>query len=204
MMCNLARGEMAEHIRAASEVVERTDLSPRGRGEGDKMSQDRGKGVKTAKPKECFCCVTSSHNKSEYKNFSAAVKQKFAQRGRANRHASEEVDSESDERQWLRERSMARAAQKLDACFPHAGDDDPDEYLLPLPVIKRSDDDYTSQMRSDVTAVKQVDPPAFKPDVLNRAIRRGPSWFQIPQHEWWRPGSRRKAGSKVRGRIGHY
>ena len=58
------------------------------------MSQDRGKGVKTAKPKECFCCVTSSHSKSDYKNLSAAVRQKFAQRGRTNRHASEKVDSE--------------------------------------------------------------------------------------------------------------
>ena len=164
-MCDLACDEVAKHIRAESEVMERTDLSPRGRGEGGKMSQDRGKGVKTAKPKECFCCVTSSHSKSEYKNLSAAVKQRFAQRGRANRHTSEEVDSESDERQWLRGTSMARAAQRLDACFPHAGDDDPDEYLLPPPVVEKSDDDYTSQMRSDVGAVEQVDPPAFKFDV---------------------------------------
>ena len=50
-------------------------------------------------------------------------------------------------------------------CFPHAGDDDPDEHLLPLLVIEKSDDDYTSQMRSDVSAVHQVEPPAFKPDV---------------------------------------
>ena len=65
-MCNLVCDEKTELIkagqtRAVSGVVERTDLSPRGRGEGGKMSQDRGKGVKTAKPKECFCCVTSSH-----------------------------------------------------------------------------------------------------------------------------------------------
>ena len=53
---------------------------------------------------------------------------------------------------------MARAAHKLDACFPHGGDDDPDEYLLPLPVIEESDDDCTSQMRSDVSAAEQVDP----------------------------------------------
>ena len=45
MMCDLACDEIAEQIRAASGVVERTDLSPRGRGEGGKMSQDRGKGV---------------------------------------------------------------------------------------------------------------------------------------------------------------
>ena len=63
--------------RAVSGFVERADLLPRGKGEGGKKSQDGGKGVKTAKPKECFCCVTSSHSKSEHKNLSAAVKQKF-------------------------------------------------------------------------------------------------------------------------------
>ena len=169
-MCNLARDETTKLIkagqtRAVSEVVERTDLSPRSKGEGGKRSQDGGKGVKTAKPMECICCVTSSHSKSEYKNLSAAVKRKFAQRGRTNRHASEEVDSESDERQWLRGTRMARAAHKLDACFPHAGDDDLDEFWFSMFVIEKSDDDYTSQTRSDVSAVKQVDPSAFKPVV---------------------------------------
>ena len=93
------------------------------------MSQDRGKGVKTAKPKECFCCVTSSHNKSESKNFPAAAKQKFAQRGRANRHASEEVDSESDERQCLRRTSMASPARELCVCSLHGSDDGPGRIL---------------------------------------------------------------------------
>ena len=55
----------AGQTRAISGVVERADLSPRGKGEGWKKSQDGGKGVETAKPKECFCCVTSSHSKSE-------------------------------------------------------------------------------------------------------------------------------------------
>ena len=109
--------------------------------------------------------MTSSHSTSEYKNLSAAVKQRFAQRGRANRYASEEVNSESDERQWLKGTSMARAAHKLDACFPHAGEDNPDEYLLPLPLIEKTDDDYTSQMRSDVSVVEELEPLAFKPDV---------------------------------------
>ena len=58
---------------------------------------------------------------------------------------------------------MARAAQKLDACFPHASDDDPDECLLPLPVIEKTDGDHTSQNRSDMGAAEQVDPSAFKP-----------------------------------------
>ena len=147
MTCDLACDEIAEHIRAASGPAERADLSPPDNGEGGKKSQDGSKGVKTAKPKECFCCVTSSHSKSEYKNLSAAVKQRFA------RVRRETVVK------------RARAAHKLDACFHHGGDDGPDEYLLPLPVIEKSDDDYTSHMRSDVSALKRVEPPAFKPVV---------------------------------------
>ena len=127
MMCDLACDETAEHIRAASGGAEHADLSPRGNGEGGKTSQDRGKGVKTAKPKECFCCVTSSHSKSEYKNLSAAVKHKFAQRGRTNWHARIEVDSESDERQCLRETSTASPAHELGVRFLHGSDDVPDE-----------------------------------------------------------------------------
>ena len=60
---------------------------------------------------------------------------------------------------------MASPAHELDVCFLHEGDDDPDEYLLPLPVMEESDDDCTRQMRSDVSAAKQVDPTAFKQDV---------------------------------------
>ena len=104
------------------------------------MSQNKGKDVKTAKPEECFCCVTSSHSKSEYKNLSAAVKQKFVQRGRTSRHASVEVDSESGKRRCSRDTSMASLAYELDVCFLHGGEDDPDEYLLPLLVIAESDD----------------------------------------------------------------
>ena len=53
-MCNLATDETTKHTeagqtRAMSEVVERTDLTPRGKGEGGKKSQDGDKGVKTAK-----------------------------------------------------------------------------------------------------------------------------------------------------------
>ena len=59
--------------------------------QGRRRQEQPGRSVKTAKPKECFCCVTSSHSKSEYKNLSAAVKQKFAQRGRTNRHVNVEV-----------------------------------------------------------------------------------------------------------------
>ena len=63
-MCNLAYDETTElpkagQTRAVSGVVERADLSPRGKGERGKKAQDKSKGVKTAKTKECFCSVTS-------------------------------------------------------------------------------------------------------------------------------------------------
>ena len=135
-MCNLACDGTTEltkagQTRAVSGVVARADLSPRGKGESGKKSQDEGKGVKTAKPKERFCCVTSNHSKSIYKNLSAAGKQKFAQRGRTNRHASVKVDSEPDERRCSRGTSMASPVHELDVGFLHGGDDDPDEYLHP-------------------------------------------------------------------------
>ena len=143
-------------------------------------------------------------SKSEYKNLSAAVKQRFEQRGRTNRHGSERVDSESDERQWLRGASMARAAHKLDACFPDAGDDDPDEYLFPLPSIEKSDDDCIRQGWSDTSAAEQAGPISVQTRCSNRAIRRGPSRFQILQHErngtqavGGRRGVRRAAGSVI-------
>ena len=128
MMCDLARDEITELIKAGqtsavSGVAERADLSPRGKGGGGKKSQDKSKGVKTAKPKECFCCVTFSQRRSEYKNLSAAVKQKFAQGGRTCRHASVEVDSES---------GMASLDHELDVCFLHGGDDDQGEYLVTM------------------------------------------------------------------------
>ena len=169
-MCNLAYDETTElpkagQTRAVSGVVERADLSPRGKGEGGKKGQDKSKGVKTAKTKECFCSVTSSESKSEYKSVSAAVKQKFAQRDRTNRHGIVEVDSESDERRCSRVKSMASSAHELDVCFFHGGDDDHGEYLLPLPVIEESDDDCTRQVQPDMSAAEPMDPQAFKPDV---------------------------------------
>ena len=144
----------AGQTRAVSGVVERADLSPRGKGEGGKKSQDGGEGVKTAKPKECFCCVTSSHSKSEYKNLSAVVNQKFAQRGTTYRHANIEADSESDERRCSRGTSMASPAHELDVCFLHGGDDDDGEYLPPLPVVEVSDDDCTRQVQPDMSAAE--------------------------------------------------
>ena len=174
MMCDLACEKITKHIRAGQTravpgAAERADLSPRGKGGDGKKSQDKGKGVKTAKPKERFCCVTSSQSKSEYKNLSAAVKQKFAQRDRTSRHASVEVDSESGKRQCL-----ASPAHELDVCFLHGGGDDQDEYLPPLPVIEESDHDCTRQVRPDVSAAEPLDPPAFKPDVQIKSLEEVP------------------------------
>ena len=59
---------------------------------------------------------------------------------------------------------MLKREQALASCILR-GDDDLDGYLLPLLVIDESDDCFTRQMRSDMSAVKEVDPPAFKPDV---------------------------------------
>ena len=59
--CSLACDETSElnkagQTRAVSGVVERADMSPRGKGECGKKSQDGGKGVKTAKPRELLLC----------------------------------------------------------------------------------------------------------------------------------------------------
>ena len=87
--------------------------------------------------------------------------------------------------------------------FPNAGDDDPDKYLLPLPVIEKSDDDYTSQMRSDVGAAKQVDPSAFRPDVQIEPSEEVPvgskslNMTDGAQAVGGRLGVRRAAGSVV-------
>ena len=51
---------------------------------------------------------------------------------------------------------MASPVHELDVCFNHGGDDDHGEYLPPLLVIEESDDDCTRQMRSDMSAAKQV------------------------------------------------
>ena len=78
---------------------------------------------------------------------------------------------------------MASPAHELDVCFLHGVDDDHGEYLPPLPVFEESDDDCTRQVQPDMSAAEPMDPPAFKTRCSNRAIRRGPSWFQVPQHE---------------------
>ena len=59
------------------------DLSPLAEGKGGKKGKGKGKGDKTRKPKECFYCGKPSHNKSECRNFSAALKKKAVQPDRA-------------------------------------------------------------------------------------------------------------------------
>ena len=60
---------------------------------------------------------------------------------------------------------MVNLAHGLGVCFLHGGDDDPDEYLLPLPATEESDDDCTRQVWSDMSAAEPMDPPASTPDV---------------------------------------
>ena len=103
-MCNLAHERTIKHIRAGSTKTmsggtRHTDLSPCG---DDKRSWDKDRGVKTARSKECYYCETSSHNKSEHGNLSAAVRQKFARRGRTSRHVSAEVDPEAGKKKCSR------------------------------------------------------------------------------------------------------
>ena len=64
--------------------------------------------------------MTSSHSKSEYKNLTTAVKQKFAQRGRTNRHASAVVDSEK----------VLKRDEAWRAVSSGGGDDDLDRILV--------------------------------------------------------------------------
>ena len=90
------------------------DLSPRGEDKGGKRSWRKDRGVKTAKSKECHCCVTSSHNRSEYRVLLTAVRQKFAQRGRTSWRASAEVDPEAGKRKCSRGVDMATSAHELD------------------------------------------------------------------------------------------
>ena len=59
------------------------DLSPLAEGTGGKKGKGKGKGDKTRKPKECFYCGKPGHNKSECRNFSAALKKKAVQPDRA-------------------------------------------------------------------------------------------------------------------------
>ena len=152
----------AGQTRAVSGVVERADLSPRGKGEGGRKSQDGGEGVKTAKPKECFCCVTSSHCKSEYKNLSAVVNQKFAQRGTTYRHANIEGQTRDGAQEgqawralltnWMSVSSMEVMMMMVSTC----------SHCLWL---KKVTIDCTRQVQPDMSAAEPMDPPTFKPDV---------------------------------------
>ena len=58
----------AGQARAVSGCAKYADMSPRGKEDGDKKSQDRDTSDKAAKPKECFCCVTPGRNKIKYED----------------------------------------------------------------------------------------------------------------------------------------
>ena len=55
----------------------------------------RTKATRRGSPKKCFCCGKSGHNKSECRNFSAALKKKAVQPDRAGRYSGVEVDPET-------------------------------------------------------------------------------------------------------------
>ena len=63
-----------------------------------RVARNEGKGDKTVKPKACFYCWKPGNNKSECRNFSAALRQKAVQPDKAGRHVGVEVDPESGKR----------------------------------------------------------------------------------------------------------
>ena len=166
-----SRGESGLSSLAEGMALHLWSLMPSGDRKSENVEPD-------SETEERFCCVTSSHSKSEHKNLSTAVKQKFAQRGRKNWHANVEVDSESDEKRCPRGTSMASLVHELDVCFLLGSNDDHGEYLPPLLVIEESDDDCTRQMQSDVSAAKTSGPISVQTRFSEQAIRRGPT-----QHE---------------------
>ena len=89
------------------------DLLPLGKGKGGKKGKGKGKGDKTVRPKECFYCGNPGHNKSECRNFSAALKKKAVQPDKPGRYAGVRVDPETGKR---------KSSGGKDACLLHEDD----------------------------------------------------------------------------------
>ena len=98
---------------------------------------------------------------------------------------------------------MASPAHELGVRFLRGSDDGPDEYSLPQLAIEKSDGDCTRQVWSDMSAAEQVDPSAFKPEVQIEPSEEVPVGSKFLSMSDGAQASRRKAWSKVRGRIGH-
>ena len=107
---DLARKEAINYLRAkktwtAPGGSDPMDLSPLGKGKGCKKGKVKGKGYKSAKPKECFYCGKPGHNKNECTNFSAALRKKSVQPDKAGRYTGVEVDPETGRRTFWRKRA---------------------------------------------------------------------------------------------------
>ena len=82
-------------------------------------------------------------------------------------------------------------------------DNDPDEYLLPLPATEESDDDCTRQVQPDVSTAEPTDTSAFRPDVQiepSEEVPVGPKFLNMSdaaQAVGGRLGVRRAAGSVI-------
>ena len=167
---DLARKEAINYLRAkqtwtASGSSDPSDLSPLGKG--------KGKGDKSAKPKECFYCGKPGHNKSECRNFPAALKKKSVQTDKAGRYAGAEVDPEKGKRKssGRKDTGALNPAPGLDACLLYEDDSDQDAHRLPLPMIDESNDGpedlmaLSRQVLFDTGAARSVCPTTFRPDV---------------------------------------
>ena len=163
-MCDLPHERTVEHIRAGPPKTtpgstRHADFSPRGEDKGGKRSWRKDRGVKTSKSKECHFCVTSSHNRREYRILSTTVRQKFAQRGRTIWHASRGTTGSAPKEwtwrdlltSWTNKSSMRAMMVGVRTC-------------LPLSLTEESDDGFPRQVRTNLRTAKSVVPPVFKSD----------------------------------------
>ena len=173
------------------------DLSPLGKGKGDKNGKSMGKGDKTTKPTECFFCGKPGHSKSECRNFSAALRNKSVQPDKAGRYAGVEVDPETGKRKPSEGKGTGAVnpAAGLDACLFYEDDSDQAAYLFPMPMIDEGDDSpkdlmaLSQQVLFDTAAARSV-PIDIRPNVPIEPSK------EIPLHQ--ADGRRRVAhfGSK--------
>ena len=144
------RSITSEQIRRGRRLEARTTWTCRRSARAKAATRAKGKGDKSAKPKECFYCGKPGHNKSECRNFSAALKKKPVQPDRAGRFAGVEVDPETGKRTssgWKGTRAV-NPAPGLDACLLYEDESDQNACLFPLPMIDESNDGPEDLMAS--------------------------------------------------------
>ena len=219
---DLARMEAINHLRAkqtwtASGGSDPMNLSPLGTGTGGQKGKDKGKGDKSAKPKECFHCGKPDHNKSECRNFPAALK--TAQPDKGGWDAGVEVILRQARENLLEEKGQAVSpVPRLDACFLFEDDGDQDPYLFPLSMVDESNDSpedlmaLSRQVLFDTGAARSVCPTTFRPDVPIEPSERDPTAssgrhescslrFQVPQHGCWYSEIRREIRREKRDKT---